>query len=321
MPMWRELASGEIKSGTIAAMPGTCGELFQGTLHGKPCLVSLPIDRWSFARVKWRERPDLWYVPISRTKTLEAMRLAAKRWGRIGSASLDWASQLPEGKGFGSSTADIAAALFALAEALNRSLDPWEIIQLAVSIEPTDSSPLPNLALMDHRGGAWWEPLGPPPPMDVLIVDTGGTVDTMAFNRMDYAQVAIRYGDQHAAAFDYLESGLRSECLRSVGEAATLSARVQQKILPKPYFDDILSLSGQTGAVGVNVAHSGTLVGLLYAAGSVDQEHVSSYIERSLPSKFKLCWHRAVAGGARWIDRSHEVDVGLEFIKEMELLA
>jgi len=28
-----------------AALPGTCGELFQGLVDGEPCLVSCPIDR------------------------------------------------------------------------------------------------------------------------------------------------------------------------------------------------------------------------------------------------------------------------------------
>ena len=43
----------------------------------------------------------------------------------------------------------------------------------------------PGIALIDHRCGSIAESLGPPPPMEVIVIDTGGTVDTLEFNRID----------------------------------------------------------------------------------------------------------------------------------------
>jgi len=49
-----------------------------------------------------------------------------------------------------------------------------------------------------------------------------------------------------------------------VGRAATASAQINQRHLPKPQFDKCLKLAERVEALGVQVAHSGTLVGLLF---------------------------------------------------------
>jgi hypothetical protein len=49
-----------------------------------------------------------------------------------------------------------------------------------------------------------------------------------------------------------------------VGYVASASARINQRHLPKPHFEQLEVLTTEVGAVGLQVAHSGTIVGLLF---------------------------------------------------------
>jgi uncharacterized protein involved in propanediol utilization len=48
-----------------------------------------------------------------------------------------------------------------------------------------------------------------------------------------------------------------------LGRVATISASISQRHLPKPHWDNVLQLAEEHGALGVQVAHSGTLFGIL----------------------------------------------------------
>jgi uncharacterized protein involved in propanediol utilization len=100
-----------------AALRATCGELVQGTLEGIPCLVSCPIERYCTAIVQ-SSQMHAWSFPSHLPKFSKASRRALECLPGAppgGSVSID--SDLPYRRGYGSSTADIGAALFALGEA------------------------------------------------------------------------------------------------------------------------------------------------------------------------------------------------------------
>jgi uncharacterized protein involved in propanediol utilization len=61
-----------------------------------------------------------------------------------------------------------------------------------------------------------------------------------------------------------LRSAVRTQDPRLLGRVATASARISQRYLPKAKFDRVLRLAEEVGALGVQVAHSGTVVGLLF---------------------------------------------------------
>ncbi|MGI6559362.1 MAG: hypothetical protein ACOX20_10685 [Limnochordia bacterium] len=92
-------------------------------------------------------------------------------------------SELLRGKGLASSTADIAAGVAALGGLLGRDFTPRELASVALQVEPTDGLMFPGLACFDHRRGTWQESLGSPPPMELLVFDAGGEVDTLDFQR------------------------------------------------------------------------------------------------------------------------------------------
>ena len=296
-------------NGACAALPAACGELVQGTLDGMPCLVSCPIDRYASARVEL-EAPSArapshqsWSLPPDAPKSVAALFSGLRHLGADGSCgSLQLSSAIPRSRGYASSTADVGATLYALAEALGCPLHVREVAQLAVSVEPTDSTLFPGLSLFAHRDGRLWMPLGPAPPLDVIVLDPGGAIDTLAFNRVDHGDALRRLAPQHREAFHLLLDGLKRRNWWDVGEAATLSSRAHQAILPNPLLDAALNAADAVGALGVCRAHSGTVLGLLFERRDLAPEDTMKCISRSLPPAVPVAHCRLVAGGPRSID-------------------
>jgi L-threonine kinase len=150
--------------------------------------------------------------------------------------------------------------------------------------------------LFAHRGGEFYETLASAPPLHVIVIDPGGEVDTVAFNRRNHRAALRRLANEHHQAFDMLRQSLRDGDWEMLGEAASLSARLHQTILVNPWLDDVLKLAKSVGALGVCRAHSGTLLGLLMDTTRTDIAAVTAYIARRLPS-LAVHAHRLVGGG------------------------
>ncbi len=258
-----------LPSGTGRAF-GTCGELAQGQFDsGEDFLVTLPVDLWSEARVTIV--PTAPSVTQSRSlseksKTRLAIRkaldyLGFPEWGAV----FQVRSEIPEGKGMASSSADIVAACRAVSAALNLPLSAEEISRIAVSIEPTDGVMYAGSVCYNHRWGRLLETLGNLPPARLLVADLGGQVDTVAFNQIPKDYTAAERG-KIRRAYELIRSGIRMKDLAQIGLGATLSAEVNQRILPKPHFETFLRIAREYGASGVCAAHSGTVLGLMFAA-------------------------------------------------------
>lgn len=209
------------------------------------------------------------------------------------------ASELPRAKGMASSTADIAATCVATARALGREgLSPDEIANIALDIEPTDGIMFPGIVLFDHVRGITRRSLGPPPPIDILIIDLGGDVDTIAFNsRDDLAALNCRKEPIVRDALALVEEGIRLGDAAMVGEGATLSALAHQSILPKPELPDLIRLAKKSGAVGVNIAHSGTVVGIIIDRKRGDSREVTERLRRGTPASRHILGEVQVIGG------------------------
>ncbi|HEY66532.1 MAG TPA: hypothetical protein G4O02_18435, partial [Caldilineae bacterium] len=256
---------GDIRSAcATVALPGTCGEWVQGTLDGTPCLVSCPIDWYAQVTIVLNDSSQQWRVPPDAPKTFAALRraLAARGAPPVGGiVRLD--NPLPRGRGYASSTADVAGTIYALGEVLGRPFTPAEVARLAVCVEPSDSIMFPQLALFAHRDAAFHKVLGPLPPMGVVVLDPGGAVDTLAFNAADHRAALRRLAPLHREAFGMLEAGLASGDARLIAQAATMSAVAHQAVLSNPLVDEAMRLAKRIGAWGICRAHSGTLVGIL----------------------------------------------------------
>jgi L-threonine kinase len=294
-----------------AAVPATCGELVQGTLDGVPCLVSCPIDIYSVAEVRLLCLPvpqaasqtgsaspgrQCWQVPADRPKAVAALRAGLRHLGHESGTWLRLSSPLPPGRGYGSSTADVGATLYALGRACGRDILPAEAARLAVSIEPSDSSLFPGLTLFAHRSAGFHETLGWAPPLRLIVIDPGGEVDTLAFNDIDHKEALRRLALGHREAFELLRHSLRQSDWHGLGGAATLSASLHQTILHNPWLEQVLALAGQVGALGVCRAHSGTLLGILLDPAA-DVASSAAYVARRLPPEMAVHTHRLVGGG------------------------
>ncbi len=252
-------------------LPGTCGEWVQGTLDGVPCLVSCAID-WHAQATVTADGWGVWHLPADAPKAVAALRLAlAARDSTGASGVLRLNNPLPRGRGYASSTADVAGTIYAVGQAVGWPFTPAEVAQLAVQVEPSDSTIFPTLTLFAHRDASFYRPLPPLPPLAVVVLDPGGTVDTLAFNAVDHSAVLHRAAAAHRDAFARFEAGLAAGDVVEIARAATASAVIHQAILPDPLVDAALAAHLSLGALGICRAHSGTLVGLLCRPEAADE--------------------------------------------------
>lgn len=287
--------------------PCSCGELVQGTLDGQPFLVSCPIDRYSQVTVTLLPEPPGGIPALGDGRHSKAMAGAEAALAYLGMSGtpfrLELSRPLPPSRGFGTSTADVVGAIVAAAGAAGHHLQPEEVASLSVSVEPSDSTMFPGLALLDHRGGSRWEPLGPAPSLLVAVLEFGGAVDTVSYNRGLNLAVLRGMGRDHARAVELLRRGLREGRLDMIGLATTLSACLNQGLLPKPYLEAAIELAGRHQGLGVCAAHSGTVLGVLFPPGAARAaRRLLAAAGGSLPGLESGWLAEMVGGGARLLD-------------------
>lgn len=285
---------------SVARCPGSCGELIQGWILGSEKLVSCPIDWYSTVEVR-RGTPRLDERPLTRrmVDTLLAhwdYPLAMSQTLRI---EVD--STLPIAKGMASSTADLAATALATAMHLGHSLSESELAALCVSLEPTDSTLFRSLTLFDHLHARTQIACAPAPEFDLLVLESPRVLRTADYHRQPREAALRTHASTLAQAWENVQAACESNNASLLGEAATLSAIASQTLLPKPGFDALLALVESCGLYGLNVAHSGSVVGLMLDRRRHDVEYVKWSLAQSgladlWPQQHLL---KAVAGGVQ----------------------
>ena len=313
--------------GTAAALaPGTCGELVQGmTTDGVDFLITCPVNQFARATatvyagsgkaadtdadsvsdgpaVSGPLVSGVDHLPKTRRAVVLALAEIERRAGTAGlSAAVSVSSPIPVGKGMGSSSADIAAAVSAVAIAAGVALPPEIVARIALAVEPTDGVMFPGIAMFDHRQGRIAESLGPPPPLEVIAIDRGGQVDTLAFNRIDRQAQWAAVSDQTAAAQNLVREGIRRGDPELVGRGATISAQAGPQPDAGQWVGRALALTEEigSGAVGVNVAHSGTVVGILLDARQRRSKPAFRRAQQEFADAASIRHFRVIGGGVR----------------------
>ena len=281
-------------------IPLTCGEFVQGLWEGAPALVSCPIDRYHRAHVRL-DGDGFWELPTEAPKAVAALETGfARLRGQVGGV-LELDSAAPRGRGYGTSTADIAASLYALGEAAGQPFAPEEVAQMAVGVEPSDSTIFPELTLFTHRDGTNHQVWGTAPPLSVILLDPGGEVDTLAFNQRDMGTALSHLESIQQEAFRLLQRGLRDQDWEAVGKAASLSAIAHQSILFSPLLETAVRLANQIDALGVCRAHSGTILGLILDPKQIDIVSATTYVQKNVHPAVSVNHHRIVEGGPRYV--------------------
>jgi len=287
----------------IVRAPGVCGELAQGVIEGIHFLVTCPVDFYSRVKVDiYSDGPGV-EAPQDCEKAAAAVRrtLFHLKNAKV-RAKLSINNPIPRGKGMASSSADLAAAIAATGLALGEEISPYQIAQIALSIEPTDGIMIPGVALFDHRAGIIRESLGPPPPMEIVALDLGGTVDTVQFNMVDRFQRWQSVDEQTGEALRLLRRGIEEQDPALVGRGASISAEASQTVLAKPRLAEVKEFAELVGAVGVNVGHSGTIMGVLLDARERRGKSTYHKALSAFPDAESVYHFRLLGGGVQRID-------------------
>ena len=245
------------------------------------------------SRRKSRDAPIIPRPPTPLRSTLE--RLGHERL----SAKLSINNPIPRGKGMGSSTADVAAVIAATGLALGRELQPAAIAEIALSVEPTDGVMFPGIAMFDHLAGTIAESLGPPPPMEIVALDFGGAVDTVEFNKVDRRELWRSIQAETSQALELVRAGVRQGDPELVGRGSSISALASQRVLPKPKLAEVNEFAAQVGAVGVNVGHSGTIIGVLLDARQRRGKSTFRRAREAFPDAEMVHHFRLLGGGVQ----------------------
>ena len=298
-----------IGSATVR-VPGVCGELVQGMLNDDYYLVTCPIDYFSRVQVDlFSEGSPVVGPPVGgpsvvgpedSPKAVAAVSATLAHLGREElSARLAISNPIPRGKGMGSSSADVVAAIAATGLALDQELSPETVGRLALMEEPTDGVMFPGIALFDHRQGRLMEELGPPPPMEIVALDFGGTVDTVEFNREDRRALWQSLRPETDQALELVRQGIKEVDPKKLGRGATISAEANQQVLLKPQLPDVLKFAQSMHAAGVTVGHSGTIIGVLLDAKERRGKSVFRQAKGSFPNAEAVLHFRLLGGGVQ----------------------
>jgi len=281
-----------------AICPGSVGEVVQGMVGGREVLVSLTVDRFSEMEiVPGGEKPSgLW-------KSERALEMALEYFGAKeleGKVSFRRRKSLPVGKGFASSTADIAALLGALADFLGKKVREEEIARLALQIEPTDSTFFSGWCLFDHLQGEVFVSLPAPKTLGVVVVELPGEVETLSVDRKRLRRHFELFACETEKSFEMLERGLEEGDLSLLGRAATISSTIMQEYERNEVFDSLLEALWDIRALGINRAHTGRALGVLFDLRIVGLSEAQRRVAEVLEGKEVQLWTaRAIGGGVQ----------------------
>lgn len=248
---------------------GTLGELLQGPYERDGELhigiVSLPVRRYSWMHFVPGEDGDIGIELADKDKCRQAIALYLAHHGRClppGRWSHD--SELPTGKGMASSTADIVATIRCLDRVFGLRSPPALLAALLRQIERSDSVFLDRHALYLSGRQEVVRTFPRALQLHACYIDEGGTVETERVA----ADLLAHYRDRLDDYRGNLERMLRafaSHDVRAICDCATRSAALAQGAIAKRRFDTLLEHRRELGADGIVVAHTGSLIGYLYA--------------------------------------------------------
>ncbi|MER9451625.1 hypothetical protein [Mesorhizobium sp. M0254] len=247
---------------------GTFGELLQGQLpvgsvpRDPHFLVTMPIAL--FARAHFMPITGTRSVTVYPPHKVKAKRLAENLVIALGASGgiLVLQSELPEGKGLASSSADLVATARSIAGCFKRRIRTSLIEKLMADIEPSDGVMYPGVVAYQQRSCSLLSFLGQIPPLAIVGIDEGGTVETVDYDRRR-GEISATRRAEYQELLDRAQIAIARGDTATIGKIATASALLHQKRTPKKHLNSMLKASEASGALGLIVAHSGTMIGIL----------------------------------------------------------
>lgn len=258
---------------------GSCirhhGEFLQGCFWDAasgthvPGLVTVPVPELRTHAIFRPADGDGIHVPGDRPKSARAAALALEacrdRGGNHPAGGVvEISGHDDRGWGMGSSTSDVIATVRAVCAGCGVTLSRWEISDVAVRAEAA-SDPLaydetPVLFAQRHARllRRWSRPF--PPVALVGCRLPGEPVDTLAIELEPYTPSEQR---EFGRLGGLLNAAVVRADPRLLGRVATRSAEIHQRRVHRPGLDHVVEICRAVGGVGVQIAHSGTVCGVL----------------------------------------------------------
>lgn len=279
--------------------PASAGELLEGHVEGVRQLISLPINLYNELLIEYktiegtkstdhRSLPELADHPKARA----AMLLFYNLYELPHNAhylSFVFSDAIVVGKGLASSTADILNMIYGLAYIHQIQLTPIEVAKIALQVEPSDSTMFDTLYLYDFIAGSRFEEIGIVPPFNILLLELPDIIDTLA----TYSKTLPT---SHTLD-DVIQEIRHNYSIQSLSKAAIQSALNHQEICHKPYLNRLIEFIDLHHLLGLNIAHSGSVIGIWC-------KEVNKTIEFKLFEAFTdifidAKWVRTVKGGTQ----------------------
>lgn len=251
------------------------GEILQGLYRNAarggapavPCLVTLPVpEAGSLAHFTLASGHHITVHPEWKLKAARAARLTLDALGDHSTGgTLELECRVPEGLGLGSSTSDVVATIRAVCAARRSQLEAAALARLAVAAEiACDPIMFEGALLFAQRDGRVLEDWGHWTPRYLLLsVDTNpghGGVNTLS--------VSLPRGEALAAEYDVLIARARAAFgvrdAIAIAQVATRSAELNQRVVSMRGFEVLRAMSAESGCLGLQISHSGTVAGLLF---------------------------------------------------------
>jgi Protein involved in propanediol utilization, and related proteins (includes coumermycin biosynthetic protein), possible kinase len=264
------------KDNYITEVEAVChhGEIMQGIFEGNDGslhrgLVTLKCNLYTSTAIFIKEgnKKEIEVIPKNKKKALEAAQNTLKYIGmeeKFG-GYLILKSNIPEELGFGSSTSNVIASIQAVANSFDVSLSATEIAKISVDSEKASDGIMFNeCVLFAQREGKLINTYGTSfPDMHVIGFNDNYKkgVNTLNFEPAKYSHEEIKTFKVLKGLFEY---GMEQQDPELIGSVATASAKINQNYLIKPNFNKILKIAQETKSLGVQVAHSGSIIGFLY---------------------------------------------------------
>jgi len=253
-------------------VPGSCGELLQGSIDNQNFLISCPINLFSQVSAHFTDNEKRVIINKNNSstestfKTEFAVKKLLDHYGfKQKSIKINLTSQLITGIGMASSTADISAAAAAVMLLLKNKVDFGLLKKVCLSIEPTDSVFLDGIRFFDHLSGEKDCFIAEAPELEILLLKEKGTVDSLKFNQSEKLKFLNKSKEKNVKkSFRLIKKGLINNNFQLLGRGTTISSLAHQIIIQKKSLNKLLKLTeGESDIYGVNIAHSGTLTGIL----------------------------------------------------------
>lgn len=300
------LATGIHRSVGIGECIGHHGEFLQGVFSdggGRLVrgLLTVPCAALKSRVTFWPAAGDTVSVrPQTRKKAECAARstLAFLNQAELG-GTVTIESDIPQGAGYGSSTADVIATIRAVADAWGVRLPRLTESKIAIAAEMASDAVAfaEQPTLFAHRAGDLIEIFaGDFPELSIVGFNTGDpVVETSSFPPARYSSIEI---EQFRVLRAITAHSIRAGDGKLLSRVASESAIINQRHHPLTRFREIQEIAKLTAAWGVQIAHSGNIAGLIFS--SSDPKSIDRAIDLLKQESFDsvACFGMLVGQGA-----------------------